>query len=148
MDTIVKLEELWRSRPEAGLDDLEAGAGEEVGEVAPVALRYDSAEQYQARWAATFLSVMLRLGCVCKVETVQGSTEQYQARYMVVPLSFGHVGACIRVRGVCVWRGHLEQSLSSPCACIVSTLVIMLLRGPRRPCSNSWSIDHIISSHI
>ncbi|KAI8467101.1 MAG: P-loop containing nucleoside triphosphate hydrolase protein [Monoraphidium minutum] len=47
------LEELWKARPEAGLDDLEAaeeegGGGGKAAELMPVALRYDDAAQYQS----------------------------------------------------------------------------------------------------
>jgi hypothetical protein len=46
------LEELWKARPEAGLDDLEEGGqaggpGGKGAELTPVALRYDDAAQYQ-----------------------------------------------------------------------------------------------------
>lgn len=45
------LEELWKARPEAGLDDLEDGGGGGEGgkadELMPVALRYNDAAQYQ-----------------------------------------------------------------------------------------------------
>jgi len=49
------LEELWKARPDAGLDDLESGGradGQGAGgaaELTPVALRYDDAAQYQVR---------------------------------------------------------------------------------------------------
>jgi hypothetical protein len=49
------LEELWKARPDAGLDDLDAaggagadgGAGGGAAELTPVALKYDDAAQYQ-----------------------------------------------------------------------------------------------------
>lgn len=46
------LEELWKARPEAGLDDLDeaggADGGGKVAELMPVALRYEDAAQYQS----------------------------------------------------------------------------------------------------
>lgn len=41
------MEELWKSRPEARLEDLDTLGAEVLGEVQPVALRYESADQYQ-----------------------------------------------------------------------------------------------------
>lgn len=46
------LEELWKARPEAGLDDLDAaaeGGGDAAAaaELMPVALKYEDAGQYQ-----------------------------------------------------------------------------------------------------
>lgn len=52
-EQVAALEELWKARPTAGLEDL-AAAGEGAGgaeaaqeELVPVALRYKDAEQYQ-----------------------------------------------------------------------------------------------------
>jgi regulator of nonsense transcripts 1 len=52
-DQVAALEELWKARPTAGLEDLAAAgvaaAGAEVvqEELVPVALRYQDAQQYQ-----------------------------------------------------------------------------------------------------
>ncbi|GIL94261.1 hypothetical protein Vretimale_509 [Volvox reticuliferus] len=43
-----KLEELWKTRPNAGVDDLDEAAGPEDGAVQPVALKYEDSAQYQA----------------------------------------------------------------------------------------------------
>ncbi len=46
-----KLEELWKTRPAAGVDDLDGNANGtaagEAGAVQPVALKYDDSAQYQ-----------------------------------------------------------------------------------------------------
>lgn len=52
------LEELWKARPDASLDDLEeagegqGGAAGKAAELVPVALRYEDAAQYQVRIVA------------------------------------------------------------------------------------------------
>ncbi|GLC57612.1 ATP-dependent helicase NAM7 [Pleodorina starrii] len=43
-----KLEELWKTKPGAGVDDLDETAGPEDGAVQPVALKYEDSAQYQA----------------------------------------------------------------------------------------------------
>ncbi|KXZ44312.1 hypothetical protein GPECTOR_69g405 [Gonium pectorale] len=43
-----KLEELWKTRPTAGVDDLDDKAGPEDGAAQPVALKYEDSAQYQA----------------------------------------------------------------------------------------------------
>ena len=42
-----KLEELWKTKPSAGVDDLDEKAGPEDGAAQPVALKYDDSAQYQ-----------------------------------------------------------------------------------------------------
>ncbi len=44
-----KLEDLWKTRPNAGVDDLDEAAGPEDGAVQPVALKYEDSAQYQVR---------------------------------------------------------------------------------------------------
>ncbi|EFJ52298.1 hypothetical protein VOLCADRAFT_86581, partial [Volvox carteri f. nagariensis] len=43
-----KLEELWKTRPNAGVDDLDEASGGDDGAVQPVALKYEDSAQYQA----------------------------------------------------------------------------------------------------
>ena len=45
---VTKLEELWKLKPTAGLDEVQQVEGEE-GTVTPVALKYEDSAQYQVR---------------------------------------------------------------------------------------------------
>lgn len=53
---VSSLEELWKSRPDAALDDLDASAEERGSQVAPVALRYEDAAEYQVRGGTHILT--------------------------------------------------------------------------------------------